>query len=166
MHIRPYTDSDLGAVAQLFTDAVHGLAASHYDAAQRDAWAPRPPDRGAWRDRLKPLQLLVAEDGGKLLGFIGYEHNGHIDLLFTSPAAARGGVASQLYGKAEAALRALDVKKLFTEGSLLGRPFFEHQGFTVKKEQQVSLRGAELQRFAMTKTVDGGGEDPPKAVRL
>ena len=25
MHIRPYTNADLAAVAQLFTDAVHGL---------------------------------------------------------------------------------------------------------------------------------------------
>ena len=41
---------------------------------------------------MKPLQTLVAEDGGQLLGFIGYEHNGHIDHVFTSPTAARRGV--------------------------------------------------------------------------
>jgi putative acetyltransferase len=160
MHIRPYRDSDLAAVAQLFTDAVHGLAGSHYDAAQRDAWAPRPPDLGPWETRFRSLEILLAQGSGdgKLLGFIGYEKNGHIDLLFTSPAAARRGVASQLYGHAETALRALDIVEFFTEASLVSRPFFERQGFTVREEQHVERRGAMLRRFAMAKAVTPDGK--------
>ncbi len=159
MLIRPYTHADLRAVAQLFTDAIHGLTASHYDEAQRAAWAPRPPDLSLWERRLKPIQVLVAQDaenGEALLGFIGYENNGHIDLMFTSPTAARRGVASRLLGQAEAALRALDVQELFTEASLLGRPFFERQGFTVKEEQHIELRGAQFRRFAMVKPMAHG----------
>lgn len=158
MHIRPYQDSDLAAVAQLFTDAVHGLAGSHYDAVQREAWAPRPPDLGPWKTRLGPLQILLAQDteGDGLLGFIGYEKNGHIDLLFTSPAAARRGVASQLYGHAETALRGLGIVALFTEASLVSRPFFERQGFAVRQEQCVERRGAMLRRFAMAKAITLG----------
>jgi putative acetyltransferase len=157
MLIRRYTHADLRAVARLFTDAIHGLAVSHYDEAQRTAWAPRPPDLALWEARLKPIKVLVAqeetqeENAGALLGFIGYENNGHIDLMFTSPAAARRGIASRLLGQAEAALRALDVQELFTEASLLGRPFFERQGFTVKEEQHIELRGAQFRRFAMVK---------------
>lgn len=160
MLIRPYTRADLGPVAQLFTDAVHGLAASHYDEAQRAAWAPRPPDLNYWQSRLSRLQVLVAqdaEDGGALLGFIGYEKDGHIDLMFTSPTVARRGVASALLGRAEAALRALKVPKLFTEASLVGQPFFERQGFTVEEEQRVELRGAQFTRFAMTRDLGHGG---------
>jgi putative acetyltransferase len=156
MRIRPYTNADLAAVAQLFTDAIHGLAASHYDAAQRKAWAPQPPDLGLWDTRLKPLKVLVAqeaENGEALLGFVGYEEDGHIDLMFTSPPAARRGVASQLLGRAEAALRELGVAELFTEASLLGRPFFARQGFTVKEEQHIELRGARFRRFAMVKAL-------------
>lgn len=161
MLIRPYTHADLAAVAQLFTDAIHGLAVSHYDAVQRTAWAPRPPDLGLWENRLKPIQVLIAQDevqeagggAGKLLGFIGYENNGHIDLMFTSPTAARRGIASRLLGQAESALRALHVQTLFTEASLLGRPFFERQGFSVKEEQHIELRGAQFRRFAMVKAL-------------
>lgn len=156
MRIRPYTDADLTAVAQLFTDAIHGLAVSHYDAAQLKAWAPQPPDLGIWERRLKPLKVLVAQDAenaGALLGFVGYEEDGHIDLMFTSPLAARRGVATQLLGRAEAALRELGVAGLYTEASLLGRPFFARQGFTVKEEQQVELRGAQFRRFAMVKAL-------------
>ncbi|SFU94878.1 putative acetyltransferase [Polaromonas sp. YR568] len=162
MHIRPYTEADLSAVAQLFTDAIHGLAVSHYDEVQRAAWAPRPPDLSLWENRLKPIKVLVAqeetqeENRGALLGFIGYENNGHIDLMFTSPAAARRGIASRLLGQAEAVLRALEVKELFTEASLLGRPFFERQGFAVKEEQHIELRGAHFRRFAMVKALGHG----------
>ena len=157
MRIRPYSDKDLAAVAQLFTDAIHGLAVTHYDEAQRKAWAPQPPDLGIWERRLKPLKVLLAQDAENsdaLLGFVGYEEDGHIDLMFTSPLAARRGVASQLLGRAEAALRELGVARLHTEASLLGRPFFARQGFTVKEEQQVELRGAQFRRFAMVKALE------------
>ena len=157
MRIRAYTDADLAAVAQLFTDAIHGLAVSHYDAVQLRAWAPQPPDLGIWERRLKPLKVLVAqgaENGEALLGFVGYEEDGHIDLMFTSPLAARRGVASQLLARAEAALRGLGVAGLYTEASLLGRPFFAGQGFTVKEEQHIELRGAQFRRFAMVKALE------------
>jgi putative acetyltransferase len=156
MRIRAYTDADLAAVAQLFTNAIHGLAVSHYDEAQRKAWAPQPPDLGIWERRLKPLKVLVAQDAKNadaLLGFVGYEEDGHIDLMFTSPSAARRGVASQLLGRAEAALRGLGVAGLYTEASLLGRPFFARRGFTVKEEQHIELRGAQFRRFAMVKAL-------------
>lgn len=157
MRIRPYSDKDLAAVAQLFTDAIHGLAVTHYDAAQRKAWAPQPPDLGIWERRLKPLKVLLAHDAENsdaLLGFVGYEEDGHIDLMFTSPLAARRGVASQLLGRAEAALRGLGVARLHTEASLLGQPFFARQGFTVKEEQHIELRGAQFRRFAMVKALE------------
>ena len=158
MRIRLYTDADLAAVAQLFTDAVHGIAASHYDEVQRNAWAPQPPDPGIWEARLKPLKVLVAQDtensGDALLGFVGYEEDGHIDLMFSSPLAARRGVATQLLGRAEAALRELGVAQLFTEASLLGQPFFARHGFTVKEEQQVERRGVQFLRYAMVKALD------------
>jgi putative acetyltransferase len=159
MHVRPYTEADLSAVAQLFTDAVHGLAVTHYDAAQRNAWAPQPPDLGIWEARLTPLKVLVAqhaETSNALLGFVGYEEDGHIDLMFSSPLAARRGVATQLLGHAEAALRGLGVTELFTEASLLGRPFFARHGFTVKEEQYVERRGERFLRFAMVKALSQG----------
>ena len=157
MRIRPYSDKDLAAVARLFTDAIHGLAVTHYDEAQRKAWAPQPPDLGIWERRLKPLKVLLAQDAQNseaLLGFVGYEEDGHIDLMFTSPLAARRGVASQVLGRAEAALRELDVARLYTEASLLGQPFFARQGFTVKEEQHIELRGAQFRRFAMVKALE------------
>jgi len=152
MNIRCYSDSDLEAVVYLFTASVHGLPVDHYDAEQREAWAPTLPDLSAWDARLKGLTTLVAEIDGKLAGFISYEPNGHIDLLYTSPASPRIGVASDLLRHAEAELSCTGIDEVFTEASLAARPFFEREGFWVKEEQIVSLRGVQFLRYLMCKS--------------
>lgn len=153
--IRPGRDSDVGAIAAIFTAAVHELTADHYDAAQREAWAPRPPDLDAWALRLATLHTLVAEDEGcGIVGFIGYATDGHVDLLFVAPSHARRGVVRMLHERVEAALREAGVTELFTEASLVARPFFERQGYRMTEEQEVVLRGVTFRRFAMRKRPD------------
>lgn len=149
MRLRAYLGDDLDAVAALFTASIHGLAATHYNAAQRAAWAPRPPDIEGWRQRLANLRVVVAEEGDRLCGFCGWEDDGHIDLLFVAPGCAGRGVAKALFDHAAAALAELGIAELFTEASLVARPFFERQGFVVEEEQQVERRGVVLRRFAM-----------------
>lgn len=104
MKLRPYDGDDLENIVALFTASVHEVPASHYDAEQREAWAPRLPDLDSWRERLARLQTVVAEIDSRIAGFVSYEWNGHIDLLFVSPDYLRRGVASALYGIAERAL--------------------------------------------------------------
>lgn len=151
--IRPYSESDLEAVARLFTDSVHHLADKYYDPDQLAAWAPQPPDLSSWAARLASVETLVAEIDGKLAGFISYELNGHIDLLFTSPMECRRGVASELFRHAEAALAGRGASELFTEASLAARPFFERFGFKITEEQRVQRNGVTLVRYAMRKSL-------------
>lgn len=110
------------------------------------------PDLAAWRERLVGRTVLVAESDKELAGFIAWEPDGHIDLLFTSPRHVRRGVASALYRSAEQALRAAGGNALYTEASLVARPFFERQGFVVEEEQVVNRDGVDLLRFAMRKS--------------
>lgn len=151
MEIRQATAADARALTQVLTDAIHGLAGEHYNAAQREAWAPSEPDFANWARRLLPLHTLLAEDGRGLLGFISYENNGHIELLFTAPRAARRGVATALYQRAETALAAEGVGRLVVEASLVSHAFFAGQGFRVDEEQVVERRGVMLRRHAMSK---------------
>lgn len=149
--VRPLRESDLEGLAALFTQSVHVLAAGHYDATQRFAWAPQEFDLDTWRRRFAPLSTLLAERDSELAGFIAYEQNGHIEFLYTSPRHARRGVASSLFARAERALAALSVRELTTEASLVARPFFERQGFEVTEEQVVRRGDAYLRRYAMRK---------------
>jgi putative acetyltransferase len=156
--LRPYRDADLAAVAGLFTAAVHALAAGHYDARQRAAWAPRPPDLTEWQARLNGPRTLVAEKSGELAGFITYEMDGHIVLLYASPRHASRGVASALYREAESALAGAGITELFTEASRVARPFFERQGYIVEEAQYITLRGVTLPRFAMRKSIGAAAQ--------
>ncbi|SLN64291.1 GNAT family N-acetyltransferase [Oceanibacterium hippocampi] len=151
MKISAYDPRDAGRLAELYTASVHGLAHTRYRPAQLAAWAPQPPDHDAWRRRLDEITVLVAELDGELAGFIGYADDGHIDLLFVSPAFPRRGIATALYRDAETRLKRLGVTAFHTEASELARPFFERQGFHVEAPETVSRGGVALRRYRMRK---------------
>jgi putative acetyltransferase len=153
MRLRPYIKDDLRSLVDVFTAAVQILAADYYDAAQRDAWAPRQPDLDAWQARLSGLTVWVAHDGMALKGFIAYTGTGHIDLLFTSPAAPRRGIAQQLYARAEADLFARGVNILTADVSRVAEPFFSRQGFVIVEPQVVTRGGVAFKRYAMRKSL-------------
>jgi putative acetyltransferase len=153
LRIRSYESNDLDDLVRIFTRSVHELGRAHYQPAQLDAWAPRPPDSGYWRHRLAGLSVRVAEDMGWPVGFIGWSDGGHVDLLFTEPGHARQGVASRLYREVEARLLQQGVKRLSTEASRMARPFFERMGFQVLERESAMIRGVEIERFRMQKTL-------------
>lgn len=150
--IRPYREADLEAVVRLFTDSVHHLASRYYSADQLAAWAPQPPDLNRWAARLASVETRVADIDGELAGFIVYEPDGHIDLLYNSPAHSGRGVASALFHQAEAELARRGVTELYTEASLAARGFFERLGFRVEAEEHVQRNGVSLQRYAMRRS--------------
>ncbi|MGM0569833.1 GNAT family N-acetyltransferase [Marinobacter sp.] len=149
--IRQYQIQDLSPLVRLFTESVHELTATAYDETQRYAWASRTPNLDTWQHRLESLETLVAEEAGQLAGFISYERNGQIDLIYTAPNYARKGVASALLRKAEEHLRSLDVTELHTEASVVAKPFFQRHGFEVEQEHQTTVRGAHFLRYIMRK---------------
>lgn len=154
INLRPYQADDLTAVTALFSASIQHLAAAHYNAAQRLAWAPQAPDMPAWQERLTSLQVLLAQRNGQLAGFIGFSRNGHIDLLYTAPGYARQGVASALYAAAEQQLRAAGASELYTEASLVAEGFFARQGFSVQQAQTVTRGAVTLPRMLMRKTLE------------
>ena len=115
-NLRAYQSDDLATLVVLFQASVSQLSSAHYNAAQRQAWAPAVADIPAWQTRLSSLELLIAEDSQVIAGFIGFSLDGHIDLLYCAPAYARQGVASALYAAAEQRLRAAGVRFLLATG--------------------------------------------------
>ncbi|PKO34450.1 MAG: GNAT family N-acetyltransferase [Betaproteobacteria bacterium HGW-Betaproteobacteria-7] len=155
MKLRRYRKADVEGLVALFTASVHTLAATQYDAEQCRAWAPIPPNIDEWRDRFGALRTIVAVDDDSYLGFISFEKNGHIDLLYTAPSAARRGVASALLREASVQMSgAARTAELFTEASLVAAPFFSRHGFEITEEQNVVRRGVSFRRFAMRKPGD------------
>lgn len=147
--IRAYRTEDAAALLALFQASVSVLAAEAYDLAQRRAWAPDEPDLAAWRDRFAGLRMLVAEFDGQPAGFIGFQNDGYIDLLYVSPEHARRGVASALFTAAAGELAAAGRMALRVEASLVAEPFFRRQGFSIVEEQRVERGGVSLRRYLM-----------------
>lgn len=149
MLFRGFQLPDVDAVARVFHDAVHQLAAPHYDEAQRRAWAPG--DLPEAKRRLEGQNTLVASSGEEIAGFVAFDDQGYIDLLFTNPKYARRGIASQLLSLAEDDLRARGVQRLTTHASLAARSVFEGRGFRWTETEDVAVRGVTLRRHALEK---------------
>lgn len=149
--IRRFREEDAPATATLFHASVHGLTKDHYDQAQREAWAPHVPETATWLKRLRSQSAFVAEQGGRIVGFMTLRPDGYLDLAFVAPGASRQGVASRLYDAINAEAKELGLTRLHAEASHLARPFFERQGWAVVKKQTVQRHGAALTNFVMEK---------------
>jgi putative acetyltransferase len=157
MMVRPYHEADLGSVVALLRESVHNLAAPFYTGPQLEAWAPESPDLEKWRARFKCVHTLLALDRTDIAGFVSFEMNGHIDLLYVHPNYARQGVASALLLRVE---RALPNVELFAEASMAAHPFFLHHGFHVTEEASVVVRGASFRQYLMRRSVVAQQADP------
>lgn len=155
VRIRRFRETDAAATARVFYDSIHNATRAFYDAAQRQAWAPRIPDTDAWRARIAPQIAFVAERDGAVIGFMTLRSDGHLDLAFVAPDTVGQGVAKALYDAILAAAFAAGMRRLTTEASLLARPFFARQGWTVLREEAVERDGVRLTRFQMELDIGG-----------
>jgi putative acetyltransferase len=153
--IRSYRAEDVAEIARAFYASVREVASSRYDAAQVRAWANEVPNIVTTRARLEqPTRTTyVAELDGTIVGFIEIEDDGHLDMLFRTPAGAGLGVAAKLYAAAESRARERGVASIVTEASLLAEPFFAKHGFAVEARDERIMRGVALPRARMVKTL-------------
>src|ERR1700730_9883267 len=94
---------------------------------------------------------FVAEQNGRLIGFIQYEPPDHIDMTYVHPERQRIGVASALLATLEAEARRCGVKLLKVEASITSRGFFERCGYVVLTPQIVRARGQDFLNYRMSK---------------
>ena len=144
LRLRPYAPADAAATLQVFLAAVTTTAAGDYSPEQIAAWAGADDwTEDAWHRGLA-AGTIVAEQSGAIAGFSDIDDTGYIDRLFVHPAFARQGVASALFGEVLYVAHALKVAEMWTNASITARPFFEHNGFTVVREQWPVVRGVAL----------------------
>jgi putative acetyltransferase len=92
VQIRRFRDSDTEALIALFERSVLELGPKKYSAEAVGEWAGGVKDVERWRQRMRRSETFVAEDeNGTLLGWIEFERDGHLDMLYCSPEAAGTG---------------------------------------------------------------------------
>ncbi|MGE0481053.1 MAG: GNAT family N-acetyltransferase [Phycisphaerae bacterium] len=157
MLIREFRIGDEPALWQVFYAAIHETAAADYSKEQVDAWAPPGRDPAAWAARVRPLAPLVAERDGIVLGYADVQADGYIDHFYVSPRVARQGVGTALMARIHERASAAGMAELYANVSITARPFFEHCGFRVEREQIVAARGVTFTNYRMRKSLGSGG---------
>ncbi|CAM2187158.1 putative acetyltransferase [Paraburkholderia sacchari] len=142
---------DAAPLAALFRDAILTLTASHYDGAQRAAWAAAADDLDAFDARLTRGETLIAEHAGKPVAFGQLFPADHVEMLYVAPGWTRRGLASALIARMEALAREARASTLDTDASALARPVFERAGFSLVAQEVVRRGSVSLPRFHLCK---------------
>lgn len=151
MQIRLFRPQDTDQIAQLFHQTVHEINRRDYSSNQCLAWSPKDIYFRDWEKVCSSRYTFVAEIKDAIVGFGELEANGHIDCFYCHKDYQRCGVGSKIYQAMEKKAIELGFQRLFTEASMTAKPFFQHLGFVVIIEQQVSCRGETFTNYAMEK---------------
>jgi putative acetyltransferase len=149
--IRLRRDSDTVELAEIFRRSIREVASRHYRPTQIEAWVSFAEDSADWEQRLRSFDVWVAEQDGRVIGFIQLDPPDHIDLTYVHPGHQRRGVATALLAKVEAAARENGVPALNVEASITSRPFFAARGFETITPQIVTAGGEDFLNYRMAK---------------
>ena len=150
--IGPLSGNDLDAAAKLFCDTVHAVNARDYTPVQLDAWAPRDNRRLAQiAEKLSRQQAVGFRECGMLVGFGSLDDEGDIDMLFVHKDRQGQGIATAILHELERLATKRGKRTISTFASITARPFFEHMGYAVERENSVDREGVSLVNFLMSK---------------
>ncbi|MDU0368943.1 GNAT family N-acetyltransferase [Hymenobacter endophyticus] len=155
MLLRRATAADAPRIGQLFYDTITQVNCADYTAAQVAAWRGGWQNLPGWEAKIGSQHFLVAEDDATrpLSGFASLAADGYLDFLFVNTRHQRRGIAGQLLLALLDHATHLGLASLYTDASVTARPFFNHYGFTVEREQQMVVRGVELPNYRMVRSV-------------
>lgn len=139
---------DDDVLADIMFDAVrHGE--SRYSKRQRAAWVPAPRTGPDWTNRLRGQAILVAEQGGRAIGFMSLAAGGYIDFAYIRPEAQHTGLFRQMLMRIIERAAAERVPRLWTHASLMAEPAFASLGFAMSERQRVTIGQESLERCEM-----------------
>lgn len=151
MFIRKYQPSDCSETAELFYNTVHSINAKDYTTEQLKAWATGNVDLEKWDRSFKEHYTVVAVEDNIIVGFGDIDTTGYLDHLFVHRNYQGRGIAAAICDDLEQTVRS---NIITTHSSITSRPFFEHRGYTVVKEQLVERQGIFLKNFVMEKNLN------------
>lgn len=127
--IRSFLLTDAQPTRDVFVRAVREGAASVYSAAEIADWLRDPAMPEGWGDWLARHITFVADDGGRITGFMMVERNGYLNMAFVLPEVMGKGTADRLYAEILAAAGELHLPRLTVFASRHARRFFARHGW-------------------------------------
>lgn len=153
--LRKFRSADTAFLISLYYDTIHTINILDYSDEQVNAWAPSKTDNiSKWKERFKESYTIVAKINNVIAGFGNLKDGNGIDMLYVHKDLQRKGVASALLKKLERKLKKNGVTHVRVESSITARPFFEHQGYSLVRQNRKSFNDAEFINFTMAKKLD------------
>lgn len=150
--LRMGSAADYDTLGEVMFDAIHN-GPTQYTEAQSRAWAPVPRSGQAWADRLARKDVILAEQGNSVAGFMTLEPGGYIDFAYIRPSAQGSGLFRRLFAEVIKRAEMSGETELSTHASLMAQPAFAAMGFSVDVHETVEVDGQKLARARMIKTL-------------
>ena len=115
--LRPAIANDYDTLGHVMFDAIHH-GPTKYTGAQSQAWAPKPRAGADWAHRLSQKDVIVAERGSEVLGFMSIEPGGYIDFAYIRPSAHGSGLFRRLFSEVQHRAVAAAAAELSSRGAL------------------------------------------------
>ena len=100
----------------------------------------------------------MAEDKGRVVGFVSLMNDGYIDFAYVKPAHQGCGIFRRLYDRLESLAASKNIQRLWVHVSLNAETAFRAVGFTVQGKEKVKIESQWLERFEMEKQVTFAGQ--------
>ncbi|WP_348646915.1 GNAT family N-acetyltransferase [Qipengyuania sp. S6317L1] len=151
--LRNFTSDDAPALCGLTRDAIIKTGAKAYSAQQVSVWSSghSDPARFVARAKVGHCIYVMADEEGSPVAYALLEPDGHLDMLYCSPAHSGHGLAARLLAHAEEEARKLGLPRVYTEASEFARTAFERAGYTLKGRRDFKLHGVAIHNYAMDK---------------
>jgi putative acetyltransferase len=152
--IRQATESDIPTLARLFRETVLNVNSKDYDAGEVEVWASAGDDLANWRTRISDQYFVLSEFRETIFGFGSLAPDGYLDTMYVDSSHQGMGFGSDLLQELLRHAKASGIKRIHTQASITARPFFEHKGFQVVRENQRLLAGSSFTNYIMEIAVD------------
>lgn len=149
--IRRYVESDAKETWGIFFNTVRSINSRDYSEQQVKAWAPESFDFALWQKRMDGINPFIAEINGVVVGYSDLQNDGFIDHFFCHHEYQGMGVGKALMTHILNCGSKKNIHRYYSEVSITAKPFYEHFGFQVVKEQNVEMRGQRLTNYVMEK---------------
>ncbi|WP_028865577.1 GNAT family N-acetyltransferase [Psychromonas aquimarina] len=153
LRIRHYLPGEEPLLRELLFNTVRNINCRDYSQAQVQAWAAEEYDPLEWQARIKSINPFVVTLKNEIVAYGDLQSDGYIDHFFCHYLHQKKGIAKALMRLLLRTGKDNGIKRFYSNVSITAKPFFEHFGFRIVKEQLVEMNGLVLKNYLMEKTV-------------
>ena len=150
--LRPYQPTDRAATSLVHFRAIREGAVAHYSAAELEAWAPSPHFDADHPDKLLSQWCLVAEEAGRMTGYMSMDDAGYLDTAFVLPEVMGKGTAAALYDALMTIARAHGLTRFTVRAVHQSQRFLSRRGWLVDRFERLVVDGQVYDLFHMSLT--------------